>query len=698
MVEGERKGNSTANGFSLSSMMRSFSEQSESDRPFIPLVGGPRLFILLLYVSVIIAASLEFFAGKELLWYGSWDIYNTYVFTVSGVFVFIGMVMLFTAKKLGPDDYNLPIPRPLMGMLGFVMLAASGGALVLFGKDMGAWAVLLSITLVYGFLMMLLSVKGMGMHDSQRLTLYTTGVVLMILVPVHEAFGLLKTEEPDQYFFTALNLALLVFGMFLALVAVQSLQTRDGYLGAWLVGAMAIFLIAFHEQLGIVASGTYSPYDRGLALIGITFSFLPVAMYVWRERIYIFLWSKLRNANILIESGDYKGALLHADSAIRQCSHAGIEDRFALPWSLKADAHYRLREFDKAKVFYDTALKIDQNDSVAWSHIGNMLAFEGKQEEAMKAFDKAIEIDPHNAEAWNNKGAIYQSLKMYEDALISFDKAITFEPVSFDAHMNKAKLLSKLGHSNEAVPEYQAALVIRPQSTDAHAGIRNEFHRAKCQDVIDGWEQMGLDATPLRVILEEDPANFVRKTKEFLANVVEERTQLTVLPSSEHIDVNAAIKSILKATETEGGATLETLMNITHLNQRNLILPLALLMETDHVHFATIGRRQVYVSRGRAPEAPPAQPPPPPPPPPPVETPPEETKAEPLEEEVAPPSKGRFFKKKAPPPPKAKPKVKQKPEKKAEKPEPEAPKPRFFRRERKELEEPTASILVFKKK
>lgn len=679
MAEGEGKtpSSSTGNGFSLSSIIRPFGEQSESDRPFIPLVGGPRLFILLLYASVLIAASIEFFAGKN-VWYGSWELYNTYVFTVSGVFVLIGIVMLFATKKLGPDDYDLPVPRPLMGMLGFIMLAASGITLVFFGKDIGAWAILLSVTLVYGFLMILLSVKGMGQHDSLRLTVYATGMIFMILVPVHEAFGVFRTQEEGQYFFTAMNLFLLIIGMFLALVAVQSLQTRDGYLGAWLIGAMAIFLIAFHEQLGIVASETYSPYDRGLALIGITFSFLPVAMYVWRERIYIFLWSRLKNANALIEAGDYKGALIHADAAIRQCSHAGIEDRFALPWSIKADAHYRLREYDKAKVFYETALKIDPNDSVTWSHLGNMYAFEGKQEEAMKAFDRALVIDPKNAEAWNNKGAVFQSLRMHEDALISFDKAISNDPTSFDAHMNKAKLLSRLGHSNEAVPEYQAALKIMPTSQDAQAGIQREFHRAKCLDVIDGWEQMGLDATPLRVILDQDPANFVRKTKEFLANVVEDRTQLTVLPSSEHIDVNAAIKSILRSTEEEGGATLDYLMEVTGLSQHNLILPLALLMETDHVHFKTIGRKQVYVSRGKAPEKPPEPPPPPPP----------EVKEEP--EEAA--------------PRKAKPKTKPKPEKKKaekrkeEKPKIEKPKRRFLRRERKELEEPTASILVFSRK
>jgi tetratricopeptide (TPR) repeat protein len=603
----------STNGFSLSSIVRSFGEQAEIDRPFIPLIGGPRVFILMLYASVLIAASIEFFLSQDIV-IGGWDIYNSFVFAVTGVFVFIGMLLMFTTEAIRPDDdYLLPLPRNVIGVIGFAMLAASGLTLAFLGRDIGAWAILLSIALVYGLALMMLSTRGIGTHDGERLFLYATGLIFMIMVPVHEAFNIGRSK-PGDYPFTFLNLILLTIGMTSSVVAVQSLRTRDGYLGAWLMGAMAVFLLAFHEQTGIIASGNYSPYDRALALIGITFSFLPLVMYVWREEVYNFLWSRLNSANVLIEEGDYKGALLHADAAIKTCSRAGIEDRFALPWTLKADAHYRLREYDKARVYYENALEIDQKDAVTWNHMGNMYAFDGKQEQAMKAFDKAIEIEPTNAYAWNNKGAIYQSLRMYEDALISFDKAIGFDPRSFDAHLNKARLLAKMGHSNEAVPEFQAAWEINPASEDARLGVQKEFFRAKCLDQIDGWEQMGMDTTFLRAILDEDSVNFVKKSKEFLAKIVEQQEQLKVLPSSEHIDVNAAIKNILIATEGEG-ATLEKLAEVTGLSWHNLILPLALLMETEHVHFRTLGKKQVYVSKGKAPERPPEPPPLPTPPP-----------------------------------------------------------------------------------
>lgn len=587
---------------SFAHVTRVFDERSEADRPFVPMVGGPRLFVLLLYASVLVAVAIEFFASTR-IWYGSWSIYNVYVLTVTGVFVFLGMIMLFSSTRRGPDEYGLPVPRLLLATLGFVLLSLSGVATVYWGKSLGAWAILLSITLLYGFLMMVLASDTITHHDAYMLMTYGTGVVLMVLVPVHEAFGVWKSPSHEFFLFTLLNLVLLVSGMVFALISVQSLQTRDGYLGAWLVGAMAIFLVSFHEQIGIVSSHTYSEYDRTLAFIGVTFSFLPLMLYVWRERVYIFLWRRMRSANALIESGDYKGALKQADGAIRQCARVGIEDRFALPWTLKSDALYRMKDYQKAIVHYDTALTIEPNDSVSWCHMGNMYAFEGKYQDAMKAFDKAIKVDPENPYAWNNKGAVYQHMGMDEDALICFDKAVTYDPRMFDAHVNMAGLFSKLGHSQDALEHYRIALEINPGSEMARQGMHKEHFKSMCLDQINGWEQLGLDTSYLRSLLDQDPTEFVKKSKEFLASIVDQRAEFSVLPGVEHIDMNKAIKAILQVAEGEG-ATIDQIVEATNLKKHDLILPLALLMETDHLHFKGVGGAEIYVSKGKAPEKP----------------------------------------------------------------------------------------------
>lgn len=597
---------SSANSFLLARGLRSVSEQSESESPFVPFVGGPRVFVLLLYASVIVVTSIQYFVSQR-VWFGSWDLYNTYVFVVTGVFVFLGMLMLFYSPREVGEEHALRIPKHVLGISGFVLLAFSGLALVYWGKSLDAWAIPLSIALLYGFLMMLLGGRGFDTKEAARLTLFGTGLVVMIMVPVHESFGVFQTPEGDFYFFTLPNLVLFITGMTLALVAVQSLQTRDGFIGAWLQGAMAIFLIAFHEQLGIVASGNYSPYDRGLALIGITFSFLPLVMYFWRERVYVFLWRRLKQAQALIMEGDYEGALKHTDAAVRQCSRIGIEDRFALPWSLKADSLYRLKDFPKAMVHYDTALKIDPKDSTSWAHLGNMYALEGKHAEALKAFDQAIKVDPANGPAWNNRGVVLQTLGRYEEAIVSFDKAVGLMEDTFDPHINLAKLFSRLGHTTDSLRHFQAALALRPKSEVANDGLQREFHRSKCLDQINGWEQLGLDTSYLRRLLEEDPRNFVKKSKEFLKGIADQRTPLEVVPAKEHMDLQFALKTIVSLTEGEG-ATIEQLEEYTGLQRKDLVLPLAILVETDKVHFKMDGEEQVYVAKGTPPEKPPPPP------------------------------------------------------------------------------------------
>jgi len=604
------KNSISALGLKMADAMRSFSGPSDTGTPITPLIGGPRLFLLLLYISVIVAVSLEFFASQR-VWYGSWDLYNTYVFTVSGVFILLGMIMMISSACEGRDDYRFPISRFHMSLIGVSVMGISGIVLAVAGDSIGAWAIPLSILLMYGFVMIVLGTPCISFHDGKLMALYCTGLVLMVLVPVHEAFGVAVTPASEYYPFTLLNLFLLTTGIVISVLAIQYVQSKDGFMAAWLMGALVIFLIAFHEQTGIIASETFSYYDRTMAMIGIAFSFVPLAMYLWRERVYIYLWNRLRVASARMDMGDYPTALAMAEEAIRQCSRAGIEDRFALPWSIKADAHYRMKENEKAQVYYEVALKIEPRDSTSWLHLGIVYMIQGKKEDSMKAFDESIKANPNNGYAWNNKGTLYQSLGMDADAIICFDKAIQLVPDSFDAHINKAKLLSKMGRNEEALAEYQIASNLKPESEVAKDGVKKEFHRAMCLDQINGWEKLGLDTTYLRSLLDNDPANFVRKSKQFLADIVDEKTKLSVQPSIEHIDVGAIMKDILRITQGEG-VTLERLEEETRLSKKHLILPLALLMETDHMHFASAGRQQVYVSKGKVPETPPEPPPPPP--------------------------------------------------------------------------------------
>ncbi len=598
------EGSSEPEGMSLTKLLRPLSDHKESVRPFVPWIGGPRLYMLLLYAAVVIGSAIAFFMSQE-IWYGNWEVYNTYAFVVSGLFLAFGILLLFNVKPVIPEKGKstlLPFPKSVIGQVGMIMTVASFATLVIVGPSAGAVAVVFSMLIVAGFVMLVMASKAIDERDSLVLALFGTGLILMLLVPVHEAFDVGRSA-PGEYPFSAVNLPLFAGGMTLAVLALQFIRTRDGLFAAWLLGAMGLFLVAFHEQIGIIPTDSADQYDRMVATIGFAFSFVPLVLYVWREKEYLGLWDRLRTTNSLIRKGDFTGALKSSDAALERCFEIGVSKRFALPWSLKADALYALKEHSKAKTCYEMALEIDPEDGISWCQLGNIHALDAKRALALSAYDRAIKIDSNNAYAWNNKGVIFVSLAWPEEAMVCFNKAMLFMPENFDAHVNLAKMCARLGRHDEAVMHFQRALEIKPNSAVAQNGLDKQFLMGQRIDQIRGWEQLGLDTRPLWAILREDPANFGRRSKEFLSSIVDQRTQMTVGTGRERMNVNDAIRSILDVTE-KSGATLEKIEKDTGLSKDQLVLPMALLMKTDRLHFKRAGDRDIYVSKGKAPDKP----------------------------------------------------------------------------------------------
>ena len=240
--------------------------------------------------------------------------------------------------------------------------------------------------------------------------------------------------------------------------------------------------------------------------------------------------------------------------------------------------------------------------------MGNIQAFDGKRALALSSYDRALKANTDNAYAWNNKGAVFNSLQWPEEAHACFQKALAIMPNNFDARINMAKVCAKMGRSDESVAHFQEALRLRPDSTVAKEGLQKEFHRGMIMDQIVGWEGMGLDTTYLRSLVDKGPEEFEAKAKEFLSSIVEQRTQLTIGVGEGKFNVNEAVKSILKVAGDQG-ATLDRIQKETGLTREQLVLPMALLMKTDYVHFSRHGSHDVYVGKGKLPEEPPPAPP-----------------------------------------------------------------------------------------
>ena len=104
------------------------------------------------------------------------------------------------------------------------------------------------------------------------------------------------------------------------------------------------------------------------------------------------------------------------------------------------------------------SIKIDPNNWLAHSNLGNILKDLNKFPEALKSYDRAIALQPSYAEVHNNKGNLFQKLNRYEEAIKSYEYAISLNPNYADAYSNAGNALKKLNLLEAAIASYEKAM------------------------------------------------------------------------------------------------------------------------------------------------------------------------------------------------------------------------------------------------
>ncbi len=108
------------------------------------------------------------------------------------------------------------------------------------------------------------------------------------------------------------------------------------------------------------------------------------------------------------------------------------------------------RYYAQAQICYENSLKVNPDNSLAWSNHGRLWAEAEKYSKAMTCYDKAIALDPAFVGALNNKAHLLHLLKRDDEAIECIDKAIEHNPTSALSLNNKANLLHLLNRDDEA--------------------------------------------------------------------------------------------------------------------------------------------------------------------------------------------------------------------------------------------------------
>jgi tetratricopeptide (TPR) repeat protein len=135
-----------------------------------------------------------------------------------------------------------------------------------------------------------------------------------------------------------------------------------------------------------------------------------------------------------------------------------------------ADVLAQQGRIDDAIKSYDLGLVLKPDAAGAWYHLGELLQQLGRREEARLSFDRALEADPRHVEAINGSALLYFHAGDYETAIARFDQSFAVKTDPGALHL-KGLCQLHLGRLDEALVHVGRALAQAPE----HPEVVNNY-------------------------------------------------------------------------------------------------------------------------------------------------------------------------------------------------------------------------------
>ncbi|HEY0407657.1 MAG TPA: tetratricopeptide repeat protein [Pyrinomonadaceae bacterium] len=141
--------------------------------------------------------------------------------------------------------------------------------------------------------------------------------------------------------------------------------------------------------------------------------------------------------------------------------------------SLLGLAYDRKGMHERARDFYERAIKADKEDAQTLNNLGFSLYLNGNYRAAVDKLKRAAKLAPSDQRILNNLALAQCRLGKYEDAYKSFARA----GGEVMGRLNTATMLERAGRNDEAIPYYEAVRRLQPDNTVALRRLADLYAR-----------------------------------------------------------------------------------------------------------------------------------------------------------------------------------------------------------------------------
>uniref|UniRef100_T1IPV7 Stress-induced-phosphoprotein 1 n=1 Tax=Strigamia maritima TaxID=126957 RepID=T1IPV7_STRMM len=190
-------------------------------------------------------------------------------------------------------------------------------------------------------------------------------------------------------------------------------------------------------------------------------------------------------AAVYFEQGKYEECIKQCDKAVE------VGPRIA-------NSHYKLKNFAKAKEYYEKSLSehrtpetkaklseiekifkqeqqkayINPEIALIEKNLGNDCFSKGDYPQAVKHYSEAIKRNPDDAKLFSNRAACYTKLAEFQLGLRDCDECIRLEPDFIKGYTRKGTILMALKDESKASAAFRKAVELDPNNQEAIDGFR----------------------------------------------------------------------------------------------------------------------------------------------------------------------------------------------------------------------------------
>ena len=201
--------------------------------------------------------------------------------------------------------------------------------------------------------------------------------------------------------------------------------------------------------------------------------------------------------------GAIYGGPLKRDEAAAECFRAALTAREEYP-----EAHLNLGNIlalqgddGQALVHFDRAIALRPGLFIAHFNRANALKKLGRMDDAIKSYGFSLKFDPGFLPAHLNLGNTYLALERPKDALAVFDNVLRHHPDRADFWSARATAAKAMGLAEEALAGFNRALALAPDHADALSG------RGGLLEGLDRFDEAAVDYQRLYDLQPEYPFN-----------------------------------------------------------------------------------------------------------------------------------------------------------------------------------------------